>query len=81
MREYSFKISEFKESLVRVLKGEDSENCHIHMDGRQAQNKFLSECWNYAVDNRIIEVKTIDLDQDCFMKGYLTEHGKKLLKI
>lgn len=81
MSKYLFKISEFKESLVRVFKDQDIENCHIHMDGRQAQNKFLAQCWNYANDNDIIKVTTVENDQECFMKGYLTEKGKRLLKI
>lgn len=79
MSKYSFKISEFHASLVRLFEGQDLENCHIHMDGRQAQNRFLRECWNYAKEKKIIKTKTIELEQDTFMKGYLTEKGKTLL--
>jgi len=52
---------------------------YIRMDGYEARHKYLRDVWCFALDNGYIEPVDISLDQETFVKGYLTEKGKNLL--
>jgi hypothetical protein len=67
-------------SLQRCFnhKGPDT---YIHMDGDIARNQYLKEGWNYALEQGWIKAETVESEQDTYLKGYLTEKGRKELNI
>ena len=81
--------SELKESLERAFhdvrppkefdNGPQYSSVYIRFDGYEARNPFLSAAWNLAIAKGWIRVETIELEQETFMKGYLTELGAKEL--
>lgn len=77
---YSYPIKEFHESLKRAFINE-REDAFIMMDGHTAlRNKFLSQSWNYFVEEKLISTKTVGDEQDTFIKGYITPKGLKVIK-
>lgn len=76
MTEYT--EQDFKDSLTRAFK-DASPGVYLHFDGHSARTPFLRDCWNYAIDNGWLKVETIELEQETFMKGYLTDKGRSAL--
>lgn len=50
---------------------------YIRMDGWDMRNQFLAGGWNYAIDQGWLRVVDVELEQETFMKGYLTDKGRK----
>ncbi len=69
-------IEEYRQSLKRAFKEED-EDCYIVMDGHTARNEYLRESWNYYVDEGYIKTKNVELEQESFVKGYITDKGRE----
>jgi hypothetical protein len=51
----------------------------IMMDGQAARNPLLRGAWNLAVGNGWVRIQTVELEQETYMKGYLTSLGKEAL--
>lgn len=68
---------EYKESLRRAFWNRPYG--YIIMDGHTYRSEFLRNCWNYAVDSGYFRVVEVNLEQDTYMKGYLTDKGKSEL--
>lgn len=68
---------EYRRAFKRVFEGQNLETTHVHFDGHAARSEFLRKGWNYAVDHGWFRVETVELEQDTFLKGYLTEKGKE----
>lgn len=69
---------EYRQSFRRFFDGQDLDITYVHFDGHAARNEFLRDGWNFAIDKgwlRVVE-STSD-EQDNFLKGYLTEQGRK----
>ncbi len=69
-------IEEYRQTLKRAFKGQPSD-AYILMDGRQAQGKYLRDSWNYYHENGYITTKNVELEQNSFIKGYITDKGKE----
>ena len=70
---------EFKGTLSRAFKDQD-ENVYIRMDGHAARNPYMGESWNFYVDNKYIRVVEVNLEQETFLKGYITKKGRKWIE-
>lgn len=79
MKTYSYPISEFNESLKRAFVGAPS-GMYLIMDGQGARSKFLRESWNYFVEEKLIRTESVEEEQDSFIKGYITDKGKQLIR-
>lgn len=68
---------EYRQSFRRLFQGQNLKDCYCRFDGQTARNQFLCEGWNYAIDQGWLRVITVELEQETFMKGFLTEKGQK----
>ena len=70
--------NEYRATLKRAFI--DKRADYIRMDGHEVRNKYLVDCWNWAIEQALLEVKEVELEQETFYKGYPTEKFKKSLK-
>ncbi|TXH40435.1 MAG: hypothetical protein E6Q97_39655 [Desulfurellales bacterium] len=72
---------DLRDSLRRVFQETQKFNRtpFIHFDGHSARNPFLRAGWNLAVENGWLRVEAVELEQDTFMKGFLTDKGRQEL--
>jgi len=68
---------EYRQSFKRLFSGQNLETTYCHFDGHTARNEFLRNGWNYAVDQGWLRVQEVELEQETFFKGFLTEKGKQ----
>ena len=68
---------EHRQSFKRCFEGQNLETTYARYDGHTARNKFLRKGWNYAVDQGWLKVEEVELEQETFSKGFLTEKGRK----
>jgi len=74
----NFSDQELDEALARGFRDQNDET-YIHFDGHTARNEFLSAGWNRAIENGWLHIVSVNLEQETFMKGFLTPRGKKEL--
>ena len=74
----NFSDQELDEALVRVFR-DQKDSTYIHFDGRTAQNEFLRAGWYRGLEKGWLEVESVELEQETFLKGFLTPRGKKEL--
>ena len=74
-----YKVEEFRQTLLRAFKGK--EDMFIFMDGDSCRNEYLRESWSYYLTNKYIRVETVNLEQETFMKGYITQEGKDWVNV
>lgn len=74
----TYSAIDLRASLVRVFQQTDAARGkpYIRFDGHSARSRFLCEGWNLAIDMGWITVETVELEQETFMKGFLTDKGK-----
>lgn len=68
-------IEEYRQTLKRAFKCL-SEYDYIVMDGQQSRNSYLRDSWNYFIDHKYISTKNVELEQESFIKGYITKKGR-----
>lgn len=77
--EYS--VEEHKDALRRCFNGQP-RTAYARMDGWIARdNPFIREGWNYAIEQGWLRVEDVELEQETFMKGFLTDNGYEDLGI
>jgi hypothetical protein len=72
---FAYPEVEHRECLRRAFQGQDAST-YIRMDGHAARGAFLRENWNFALEQGWIRVEKVELEQEVFMKGFLTAKGK-----
>jgi len=68
---------EYRQSFKRLFTGQNLDLTYCRFDGHTARNEFLRNGWNYAIDQGWLRVEEVELEQETFMKGFLTEKGRK----
>lgn len=70
-----YPIQEHKDALIRCFKGQP-RTAYARMDGWiMRDNPFITEGWNYAIKQGWLRVEDVELEQETFMKGFLTDKG------
>ena len=79
MMEYP--IQEHKDALIRCFK-DQPRTTYARMDGWiMRDSRFIAEGWNYAIEQGWLRVEGVELEQETFMKGFLTDKGYEDLGI
>jgi len=68
---------EYKAAFFRLFNRQNLETTYCYFDGHSARHKFLRDGWNYAIDQGWLRVETVELEQETFYKGYITDKGRK----
>jgi hypothetical protein len=67
---------EYRQSMKRCFQGRDLGATYARMDGPTMRtNTYLTNAWNYAIDQEWIRVETVELEQETFLKGFITPKG------
>lgn len=67
---------EYRQSFKRCFQGQNLETAHVHFDGHTARNEFLRDGWNYAINQGWLRTEEVELEQETFIKGFLTDKGR-----
>lgn len=68
---------EYRLAFQRCFKDKNLETTYVRFDGWTARNEFLRRGWNYALNQEWLRIVDVELEQEFFYKGYLTEKGEK----
>lgn len=69
---------EYRQSFKRAFEGQNLEETYIRIDGFDFRDsEFLRKSWEYGNRKEWLRVEIVELEQETFYKGYLTEKGKR----
>ena len=68
---------EYRQSFRRLFEGRNLSETYCRFDGHTARNSYLLQGWNFAIEQGWLKVVEVNLEQETFSKGYLTEKGQQ----